>query len=188
MSKKFKGKYRSETTRLKSWDYSWNGVYFVTICCRDRKCFFGEVINRKMKHSEIGLIAVQCWSEISDHFPFVRLGEYVVMPNHLHGIIHIEKNDDGHDSVETQDFASLRNSRQQPLNKFGPQSQNLASIIRGFKTGVTKSARIICSDFKWQPRYYDHIIRDTESLNTITGYIKGNPENWEEDDLFTLNR
>lgn len=69
-------------------------------------------------------------------------------------------------------------------NKFGPQSQNLVSIIRGFKTGVTKKARKIRLDFQWQARYYDHIIRDQESFKNITEYIKANPENWKEDRFF----
>ena len=183
MSNKYKGKFRSETTRLKSWDYGWNGAYFVTICCKDRECFFGEVVRKRVILSKIGKTTESYWKEIPKHFPFVRLGEFVVMPNHVHGIIHIEKENDGHNAVGTQNLASLRVERKQPLNKFGPQSQNLGSIIRGFKTGVTKSARKIRNDFKWQSRYYDHIIRDRESLARITEYINRNPENWEDDEL-----
>lgn len=113
--------------------------------------------------SEIGKFADQCWVEIPNYFPFVKLGEFVVMPNHIHGIIIIEKKDDGRFSnrgVETQDFASLRSTKQNSLNTFGPQSRNLASIIRGFKIGVTKRAKKVTADFKWQPRYHDHIIRN----------------------------
>ena len=92
------------------------------------------------------------------------------MPNHIHGIVIIDKNgngnDDGNANVETQKFASLPSPS--PENKFGPQSQNLASIIRGYKIGVTKNARKINPDFAWQSRYYDHIIRNDKSHRTIS--------------------
>ena len=208
-------KYRSETVRLKSWDYGWNGVYFITICTHKRKCYFGEVIefktegctknvetqnlaslrsnsdkeidfkkNAEMKLSEIGKIAETCWENIPLHFPFVKLGEYVIMPNHVHGIIIIDKADDGRNTtntkhaVERQNLASLQPETQKPLNEFGPQSRNLASIVRGFKIGVTKTARKIQPDFKWQPRYYDHIVRNRKSFNRISEYIRNNPAKW----------
>lgn len=218
-------KYRSETVRLKSWDYGWNGVYFITICTHKRKCYFGNVIefstdghtdnvetqdfaslrsnsgeeidskrnaqySVEMKLSEIGAIAETCWQNIPLHFPFVKLGEFVIMPNHVHGIIIIDKADDGRNKtdikhgVETQNLASLRPDKQKPLNEFGPQSRNLASVIRGFKIGVTKNARKIQPDFKWQPRYYDHIVRDRKSFNRISKYIRNNPTKWANDKYY----
>ncbi|MFP8487601.1 transposase [Gracilimonas sp. Q87] len=213
-------KYRSETVRLKSWDYGWNGVYFVTICTHNRKCYFGEVVrnlpdnvdsdnnietqnlkslrsnpgatngsnqNAKMDLSNIGLIAETCWLNIPEHFPFVKLGEFVIMPNHVHGIIIIDKVDDGrrntdiNQAVETQNLAALRPGKRKSLNKFGPQSRNLASIIRGFKIGVTKNARKIKPDFKWQPKYHDHIVRGRKDYNQISEYIRNNPSKWAND-------
>lgn len=89
---KFKGKYRIESTRLQNWNYGWDGVYFVTIVTKNRQCFFGEISKTKqMILSEIGKIAEQSWIEIPSHFPFVELDEFVVMPNHIHGIIIINK-------------------------------------------------------------------------------------------------
>jgi len=187
VSDRFKNKYRNETTRLRSWDYGWNGSYFVTICTKNRERFFGEINNDEMFLSEIGKIANQCWKEIPDHFPFVKLGEFVVMPNHVHCIIVIDKKDDGRFSksyVGTQNLASLHASKQNSLNKFGPQTKNLGSIIRGFKIGVTKKARKIRTDFQWQARYYDHIIRDQESFNNISEYIRNNPSQWKEDRFY----
>ena len=137
-----------------------------------------------MQLSEIGKIAKSCWIEIPEHFPFVKLGEFAIMPNHVHGIIIIDKKDDGRQHVETQDFASLQMGKQKPLNKFGPQSRNLAFIIRGFKIGVIKGAKKIDTTFKWQPKYYDHIIRDRKSFESISNYIKHNPENWLKDEYF----
>ena len=162
MTEKFQNKYRIKSTRLQNWDYGSNAVYFVTICSQDREHYFGEITNGIMQLSEIGYLANKYWSEIPEHFPFVELDEFVIMPNHVHGIIVINK------PVETQNFASLHS---QPQNRFGPQSKNLASIIRGFKIGVTKNARKIHADFAWQSRFHDHIIRNDESSHKIRNYI-----------------
>jgi putative transposase len=210
---KFRNKYRINSARAPFWDYGWNAAYFITICTKDRICYFGDVLNGKLILSEIGQIANRCWLEIPDHFPFVHLDSYVIMPNHVHGIVIIDKPDgsecddgtnvenhgsEGFDgtNVETQDFASLRASNQPqfpessqsqtPKNKFGPQSNNLASIVRGFKIGVTKNARLINPKFAWQPRYHDHIIRNEKSYQKISCYISDNPKNWKYDTFFNL--
>lgn len=143
-----------------------------------------------MKLSNIGHLAEKYWQEIPAHFPFVILDKFIVMPNHIHGIIIIDKKDDGHGvetqhNVETQNIASLQPP--QPENKFGPQSQNLPSIIRGYKIGVTKNARKINPTFAWQSRYYDHIIRNDKSMQKIRTYIWQNPLNWHNDE-FCMNR
>jgi len=137
-----------------------------------------------MQLSAIGEIAQQCWDQIPEHFPFVILDEFVIMPNHIHGIIIIDKmDDDMHRDVQTQHFASLPPSiPSSPVgNTFGPQSQNLPSIIRGIKIGVTKLAREINPNFGWQPRYHDHIIRNQSAHERIANYIKNNPVNWGKD-------
>ncbi|MBU2524645.1 transposase [Patescibacteria group bacterium] len=192
----FKDKYRIESARLHGFDYSSDGYYFVTICTNDRIEYFGKIVNQKMILSEIGKIAKQYWMDITNHFPFVVLDEFVIMSNHVHGIIIINK------SVETQNFASqmshktsmpnaineTQNFASLPIrgriwtpNKFGPQSQNLASIIRGFKIGVTKYATMHNIPFNWQPRFYDRIIHDERALHGIRHYIKINPLKWEFD-------
>jgi len=163
--------------------------------------------------NDLGKIAETCWLEIPQHFPFVELGNHVVMPNHVHGIIIINKPDDRRDgepvndagtiggrtidggtTVETQNFASLQKQPppqppvlEQPRNRFGPQSQNLASIIRGYKTGVTKQARLLDKNFAWQSRFHDHIIRDNGSFERIARYIQNNPAQWQEDSLYANN-
>jgi REP element-mobilizing transposase RayT len=167
MPGRFLNKYRNDTTRAPWWDYGSNGIYFVTICTRGRNHYFGEIENDQIVLTPIGLSANDCWYAIPDHFPFVKLGEFVVMPNHVHGIIIIDK----------KQKAELP----KPGNRFGPQSQNLASIIRGYKIGVTKSAKTIQSEFGWQSRYYDHIIRDEESLTRISNYIENNIHSWNSD-------
>ena len=199
--KKFMNKYRIPSTRLQKWDYGWNASYFVTICTWHRICFFGRIESAIMNLSDIGSMAEKFWIEIPNHFPFVQLSDFVVMPNHVHGIITINKFRDA-DTVETQNFASLHqkqkqtesqttdqnpNQNQQPgsvKNHFGPQSMNLASIIRGYKIGVSKYARIENPFFKWQSRYYDHIVHDQEELNRICNYILNNPSKWKNDEFY----
>ena len=175
--RKFQNKYRVDSVRLNDYDYSSDGFYFVTICTKDKINYFGNVVNSGLELSRIGKIAEKCWQEIPKHFPFVTLDKFVVMPNHLHGIIMIDRSDK---HVETQDFAPLQDNAWQP-NRFGPQSKNLASIIRGLKIGVTKYANEHKIEFKWQRRYYDHIIRNQKSLENIREYIINNPINWDND-------
>ena len=188
---KFRNKYRIPSTRLQTWDYGWNGSYFVTICTQRRICYFGRIESGVMHFSALGSMAEKLWFEIPVHFPFVQLSEFVIMPNHVHGIIIINKT-----IVGTQNFASLHcpptpatptqspfTTTGLPKNRFGPQSQNLASVIRGYKTGVTKYANINNPGFQWQSRYYDHIIRDTRSFEMICNYIRNNPLQWEKDEF-----
>jgi REP element-mobilizing transposase RayT len=191
---KFRGKYRIPSARWATWDYSSNAAYFVTICVANRAHDFGEITDSEMTLSLLGQYALVCWNEIPAHFPFVELGEFVVMPNHVHGIVVINKSVESVESgamvetqntvemqntVETQNIASLR-------NRFGPQSQNLASIVRGYKIGVTKFARQNGIQFVWQARYHDHVIRNTGDYERIYQYILDNPQKWEEDEFYAL--
>jgi len=201
---KFRGKYRIQSSRLPGWDYGKNGIYFVTICTKNRCHFFGEIIRGEMELSGIGGIADKCWLKIPEHFPFVILHEHIVMPNHVHGLIEIAKNDmdddtqctvDTKSTVETQNFASLHHQTSPPpkspppkspppyKNQFGPQSKNLSSIIRGIKIGVTKNARLIHPDFQWQPRFHDHTVRNNQSFHRISNYIINNPKHWNKDEF-----
>ncbi len=124
---------------------------------------------------------------------------YYYAQNHVHGIVIINKPDDRRNdgcndeqgdgrNVETQNFASLPSTAPSTVssfqNQFGPQSKNLASIIRGFKIGVTKNVHKINSVFAWQPRYHDHIIRNNRSFENISNYIVNNPKNWDEDKFY----
>jgi len=92
---KFRSKYRIPSSRLQKWDYGWNAPYFVTICTTDRNHYFGKIINGEMHLSEIGELADKYWHEITNHFPFVHLDAFQVMPDHIHGILIIDKPADG---------------------------------------------------------------------------------------------
>ncbi len=171
----FKNKYRVASTRLTDWDYSKEGFYFVTICTKDRKCNLGEVKNNNIYLSEIGKIVLEEWLNTPKLRPNVFLDDFIIMPNHIHGILVIK---DDPTVVETHCNASLQFTK----NTFGPQRRNLSSINRGFKGAVKRECnKNNLSDFEWQPRYYEHIIKNDEDYARIKEYIAHNPINWELD-------
>ena len=192
MGDKFKNKYRIASARAQWWDYGWEGAYFITICTHDRICWFGEVVNGAMQLSVIGRIVEMEWLKTFELRPDMNLirGEYVVMPNHFHAIIGIGENiynagmDGGMGGGGRDAMHRVSTPAPAPQNQFGPQSKNLASIIRGFKSAVTQQARLISPDYAWQPRFHDHIIRDEAEFQRISNYIIANPEKWDEDRFF----
>jgi REP element-mobilizing transposase RayT len=163
--------------RLKRYDYSHPGAYFITICTHNRECLFGKINNGKMFLNDIGEIAKQCWLEIPHHFPNVSLDEFVIMPNHIHGIIIL--NDTGL-NVGANNDSPLPDCSQKPL--FRSPSRTIGSIIRGFKIGVTKWCRQNANIYTvWQRNYYEHILRNDHALHRIRQYIVDNPTKWELD-------
>ncbi len=205
MTKKFQNKYRIESRRQKNWDYANNAAYFVTICTGTRPDFFGFVNNAEMHLSEIGILANKYWNEIPQHFPFVHLGEYVIMPNHVHGIVIINHTHDtlsrsfddtssvdtlhAGNPVDTLHATCLRESTMEPthppknkkMQAISPKYGELSTVIRSYKSAVTKNARKIDSNFAWQSRFYDHIIRNDKSYVHIEKYIRENPSKWISD-------
>ncbi len=173
MAEKFKNKYRISSTRLPGYDYGRNGAYFVTMNTKYRHHYFGNIVGaghlKKMIFSEMGRIANEFWMQIPGHFNFVRLDAFQVMPDHLHGIIIIDKGDDG---------GSLGKLITEYRNAFAPQSKNLASIIRGFKAGVKTFAVKNNIPFFWQERFHDHIIQNQEEFQRIRKYILENVSKW----------
>lgn len=186
---KFREKYRIPSARKRIWDYGTNGTYFVTICTKGRVPYFGiiddDVVEThdpgvethdhaslrvndftRMRTTPLGEAARRCWSAIPDHFPFVQLDAFVVMPDHVHGIVIIKKDED-----EIRDWN---------VNRPGSQSRNLASVIRGFKIGVTMFARENDMEFAWQTRFYDRIIKENDNIDEIRTYIEQNPLQWAE--------
>ncbi len=167
--KRYKNKYRSDTTRFQYWDYGAPGFYFVTINTKNREHYFGEIAGEQnfasLEATPIGKIAQQYWTEIPNHFPFVVLDEFVVMPDHIHGILSFHK--PGYPCWIP--------------NSYGPQSENLASVIRGFKAGVKAFATTNQVPFAWQSRYHDRIIRTEKELEIIRKYIRNNPMKWVKD-------
>jgi REP element-mobilizing transposase RayT len=172
----YKNRFLIPSTRLKHWDYSSVGFYFVTTCTYQKRCYFGEIIKGEMKLNRLGKIVYEEWLKTKEIRKNVDLDEFIIMPNHLHGILIIKYKI----NVETHCNASLQKN---VFNKFGPQRNNLASIIRGFKSKTTNRIHQLgFYNFRWQPRFYDHIIRNEKSLDEIRQYIKNNPLKWEEDE------
>ncbi|MCX6223636.1 MAG: transposase [Bacteroidia bacterium] len=152
-----------QSTRLHVWDYGSNGKYFVTICTENKVPYFGVIGNFCLTSTPIGDYATKCWYSIPDHYPFVELDAFFLMPDHLHGIICIAKKE--------------RSEWKQ--NQFGPQIQNLGAVVRGFKGAVTSYAKTNSIPFQWQSRYFDRVIRSDHELNLIRDYIRDNPEQWQ---------
>jgi REP element-mobilizing transposase RayT len=151
--------------RLKEYDYSRPGEYFVTICTYEKEYIFGEIIADEMHLSQEGIIAQQCWKQIPNHFEYAELDEYVVMPNHIHGIIILNYH-----------------GRDVQLNvptRLSPKKGSLSVIIRTYKAAVTTECRRKgLFHFRWQSRFYEHIIRSDKDLNNIREYITGNILKW----------
>jgi REP element-mobilizing transposase RayT len=183
MQNKFQNKYRIPSSRLQTWDYGTNGAYFITICTQNREHFFGVVQNSIMQLSETGKISEQLWIEIPNQFPFIELGNFVVMPNHVHGILIINKIVSP--SVETRLIASLPNKNGGFSGDKNPMlNDTISKIIRWYKGRCTFECRKINSDFSWQSRFHDHIIRNSKSFDIIQNYIFENPMNWEKDKFY----
>ena len=161
--------------RLPEYDYSREGYYFVTICVKDRKCLFGEVVNGEMVLNEVGKIVDREWNKMSEIRKNVSLDVSVVMPNHIHGIIIIESQNVGV-------------CRWQTRIKRGLESQSIGSLINHFKSACTKQIKIFFPEkfgqsleTIWQRNYFEHVIRNEKSLLEIQNYIQNNPLKWEYD-------
>lgn len=171
----FKNKYRIESARLKGWDYRNPGYYFVTICTRGRNHYFGAIEGDDVCLSSVGEIAVQCWSENPQHHEGIELDEWVIMPNHVHGIIIIV------DRVVEALHCNTSTTVYPKMSAISPKTGSLSVAVRSFKSAVTKLAHQAGHEFGWQERFWDHIIRNEAELNRIRNYIRANPSNWEND-------
>ena len=166
--------------RLKGYDYTRAGAYFITICVKDKYCLFGKIMNGKMKLNELGQVTETCWIEIPNHFPNTNLDEFVIMPNHVHGIIVLR------DTVGERHAVHLRYGDQsKKIEQFGkPVPSSIPTIIRSFKSAVTRHINILRQSPGtpvWQRDYYEHIIRNETALNQIRQYIIHNPFRWKTD-------
>ncbi|MFA5076246.1 MAG: transposase [Patescibacteria group bacterium] len=150
--------------RWLGYDYSQIGQYFITICTHNKEMVFGDVINGKMVLNEYGKIAKKCWQQIPQHYLNIQIDIFVVMPNHLHGIIMID------DPVGTGQCPV-------PTMRYGL----LSKIVNSFKNVVTKQIRSRDFHFQWQRSFHDRVIRNQWEYQKIYQYIKNNPKNWGKD-------
>ena len=188
-----------KANRYKDYKYSSQGYYFVTICTKDRLCYFGKTKDGKMILNKYGEIAGECWLEIPEHFSNIRIDEFVVMPNHFHGIIIIDdfvvgyrhacslqntnvnrsacSQQNGNDNRRANYLQNVNENENE-----NRQHQKLPVVIGSFKSAVSKLIhRKYDNNFQWQKSYYDHIIRNESSLNKIKEYIRKNPQSWDTD-------
>ena len=187
---KFQEKYRIDSARAKWHDYD-DGYYFVTICTRNRECFFGTIKNNEMILSETGEYVHQQLLVFSEHNEFVEILSSVVMPNHIHLILSIDKTKLPHKkrdiplipSAETFHETSLRTGTERATK----QQSWLSVAIRLFKQSVTRFANQNEIPFGWQERFHDHIIRNQKEMDSITEYIANNVKNWGEDSFYAMN-
>ncbi|MFH0979401.1 MAG: transposase [Candidatus Roizmanbacteria bacterium] len=158
--------------RLKNFNYSSNGYYFVTICAKNRECLFGEIIDGKMVLNEHGKIIEKYWEEIPNHYQNILLDEFIIMPNHIHGIVVISKH-------KQKIIKNVGTEQCSVPTRFGL----LSKIIKSFKEIIIKIFHIEFGNyrFKWQRSFYDHIIRNEESVQKIREYIRNNAKNWNKD-------
>ena len=190
----YNNKYRIEPARLAGYDYGSNGAYHITICTKNRLHHFGEIVetdinpslrqnaspslkpsvsekdktdrNPSLQCTPIAEIAAEHWLRIPQFFPFAVIDSFIIMPNHIHGILFINKQD----------------NQGWQQNNFGSQSNNIPSIIRGFKSSVKRHANNNNIAFEWQEKYYDRIIRDNKELEHTRLYIFNNLQNWMNDE------
>jgi REP element-mobilizing transposase RayT len=191
-------KHHRRSIRLKGYDYGQEGLYFITLCCQDRANLFGKIEQGKLLLNEFGKIASEQWANTPNIRPNVSLGAYIIMPNHIHGILEI----------------THKKSKASDVGKFKSPSQTVGAMIRGYKIATIKkikekiksksdskgkgelqfapteaptlpTEKVIELDYKiWQRNYYEHIIRNETSYQTISNYIINNPQKWEDDKFF----
>jgi len=159
------------SNRLQGYDYSAAGGYYMTVVAFRRECLFGDVVDGAMRLNDLGRIVMECWDEIPSHFPNAGIDAFVVMPDHVHGIVFIYDNDPP--SVEATHASPLLQKRD------GPAPRSLGAIVGSFKSAVTRRAgRELNTGRIWQRNYYEHIIRGQTDYERIAGYILANPSAW----------
>ncbi len=165
-----KGKHHRRSIRLKNYDYSQGGAYFVTICTFNKECLLGNILDAKVQLSEIGKVVADYWRWLGQQYDYIYLDEWILMPNHLHGIIVITGQCKG--GART---APTKGDKRKPLGR----------LIGAFKTVSAKRINDMRKSVAapvWQRNYYEHIIRNEMKLNSIREYIVNNPFKWDEDE------
>lgn len=174
MDKNFSQKHR-RSIRLPEYNYTQSGVYFITICTHKRQCWFGNISEGKVKLNHIGYIVAKLWQGCQKRFNYINIDQFIVMPNHFHGILIINNNE--HQLSSQRQFSK-------------PISGSLATIIGSFKSAVTRrinTMRKTPTPPIWQRNYYERIIRNEQELNNVRQYIINNPLKWELDEENPLN-
>ncbi|WP_205500301.1 transposase [Rufibacter psychrotolerans] len=167
--------HQRRSIRLKGYDYGQEGAYFVTLCTKNRAHLFGEVEGGEMKLNQFGMIASQEWAKTPEVRMNVVLDVFIIMPNHLHGILFITE--------------SKTEARHDDVTPFLSPSQTVGAIVRGYKSAVTKQINALLPEAEkmtvWQRNYHEHIIRNARAHQYISAYISNNPTRWKADRFFS---
>ncbi len=171
--------------RLKGYDYATPGAYFVTVCVHARfenRNIFGEIRHDDIIKNRWADIIELCWRELPTHYPHISLDEFIVMPDHIHGIVWIN-NPVGNGFKPFPTISGTENAVGNGFQPFRQRNYGLPEIMRGLKTFSARRINESNHDerFQWQKSYYDHVVRDEESLAGIREYIRNNPAKWELD-------
>ncbi len=202
----YNNKYRIESARANCWNYGWAGAYFITICTKEKNHNFGEISTtitdvsnvetrhalslpepkpklepkqryiNKMNLSHCGIIADILWYQIPHHAKNIELGAFVLMPNHIHGILIL---------TEDSEIGLRQYADQEAISRFQNQGKNtVSSIIGSYKSAVTNNLNRLDFTNGWQAKFHDHIIRSDQEYQRINDYIESNVQNWKEDRFF----
>ena len=189
--------------RLRGHDYARAAVYFVTICCWNRECLFGEIANGKMVLNEYGKIAANSWNELPQHHSNVELCEFIAMPNHIHAILEMADGVANYKGVAGNAPTVAATTTGNTMSNISPKPGTLPTIIRSYKSSVSKQIHdrdCVCNDRRgvacnalyirnvpiWQRNYYEHIIRNEIEYAQIAEYIRNNPILWGKEHLNTI--
>jgi REP element-mobilizing transposase RayT len=180
-------KYRRQSIRLKGYDYTLPGAYFITICTQNRECLFGDIVDGEMRLNEYGKMVLAVWNEMPEHYQGVDVDAFVVMPNHIHGIVLLNLNVGAGPCASPGATPDTSRKAGQPQGVASTFS--LPDAVHRFKSLTTARYRHGVQQFGWKPfnkrlwqrNYYERIIRDENELNRIRQYIIDNPANWSDD-------
>lgn len=182
--------------RLKGYNYSRAGLYFITICCQDRACLFGDVINGKMVLNDAGKMVENEWLKLTERFKQIVLHEYIVMPNHFHAILEITVLATAAGAtpvVAPNDTTQLDDISQQGQPQgIAPAKKTVGDMVGAFQSIVTveyiRGVKTLgwprFNGKLWQRNYWDNIIRNEQSYRRISNYIISNPQKWDDDKFF----
>jgi REP element-mobilizing transposase RayT len=183
--------------RLSEFDYSTNGAYFVTICTQGRESLFGDIDDGAMTLNEAGRLVAECWAKLPDKFNGVSLDEFIIMPNHFHGIIaiidntnHIDLRGESCIRPPLNYQGAMEKQGEHKVRPYGTQNGSVGRIVQAFKSlttnayirGVKQSGWPPFPGRVWQRNYYERVIRDEKEMMAIREYIMNNPANWSDDE------
>ncbi len=184
-------KHHRRSIRLKGYDYASPGAYFITICTYQRQCLFGEIVDGEIRLNALGQLVNVCWQRLPFHFSNLTLDAFVVMPNHVHGILVLPDAARGEASGRKQVAKNKHHCPDaSPLQPRGTTPGSMGAMVQNFKSVSAHQINRRCRPDTpkiWQRNYYEHVIRNEESLCRIRQYIHNNPLLWQQDQLHPGN-